>query len=45
MTRREKLETMWERAFNMGCMLDGAVGFRYLSIANRIAFWILTLED
>jgi hypothetical protein len=40
MTRTEQLEIMWQRAFDLGCLLDGYRGMRYLSIANRIQFWI-----
>lgn len=45
MTRTQKLNILWERAFDLGCTLDGAIGFKYLTIANRLALWLLTTDD
>lgn len=36
-----QLNSMYERAFNLGCTLDGAIGWKYLAIAARIAIWQL----
>lgn len=35
----EHLNIMYERAFSLGCILDGAIGWKYLAIAARIAVW------